>query len=256
MSNAGEDFEPANFDAAGPYDGGKGGPDGVFTEGGDPSDLKALIPFWENTEDPLAWDTVEIAGKIFPGVASVRGSGLKRKVDVKKPKGSDGASLKDEGIEPAKLEITLLIYNRYFWEQLQGLMPLINPRKKGGLRRPMSIVHPLTRLMNITNIYVDGIPIPEHDKRNGFLRFKFTAIEWFPGPKPARKAAGSGGPNTADEKADLLALLESEQNDLNEAGLNNDNLGSNPAETVEERQFSDEENRVAQCNAFPDKEEC
>lgn len=252
MSSDGTDFgfEPAGFDPAGPYDGGKGGPDGVFTEGGDPKDLKALIPFWENTEDPLVWDTVEIAGKKFPGVATIRGPGLKRKIDVKKPKGSDGASLKDEGIEPAKLEITLLIWNRFFWEQLQGLIPIITPRKKGGARRPTTIVHPLTRLLNITNIYIDGIPIPEHDKQNGFLRVKFTAIEWFPAPKPVRKAAGSGGSNKADNKHGAVeSTFTASSPEEVESNFNQ----NDPAQTVEEREFSSEQSRVAQCNAFPDQ---
>ena len=166
---------------------------------------KLFAPFWYNTFDPLAWDTVWLGGELFPGIASVTGSGLKRKVDVKKPKGSDGASLRDEGMEPAKLEIELVIYNKTGWEDLQGKLPIITPRKKGGLRTPLSIVHPLTRILGINNIYIDSIPIPDFDKTDGFLTVRFTAIEWFPAPKPVRagKGAGTSGSNKNDNPDEI-----------------------------------------------------
>lgn len=150
-------------------------------------ELKNTIPFWEDANDPLAWDTVIIADCIFPGVVTVGGAGLKRKLDIKSAKGSDGATLTDNGIEPGKLTVELLIYNNYDWEQLQGLLPIISPRKKGGTRQATTIFHPLCSLLNITKIYIDSVPFPEFDKRNQFLRFKFTAVEWFPAPKPVKK---------------------------------------------------------------------
>lgn len=164
------------------------------------SDPKLFAPFWYNDFDPLAWDTVWLGGLLFPGIASITGSGLKRKIDVKKPKGSDGASLRDEGMEPARLEIELVIYNKTDWEDLQGKWTIITPRTQGGLRTPLSIVHPLTRLMGINRIYIDSIPVPDFDKTDGFLTVRFSAIEWFPAPKPVKtgKGAGTGGSNKND----------------------------------------------------------
>ena len=158
--------------------------------------IDALTPAAENQE----WDTLILGGEVFPGVATISGSGLKRKIDIKKPKGSDGASLKDEGYEPAKLAVELLIHRIADWDLLQALLPIINPRKKGGVRSPLSITHPVTRSLGINSIYVDSIPVFEHDKRNQWIKFRFTAIEWFPGPKPVKKGAGSKGSNKADEQ--------------------------------------------------------
>ncbi len=155
----------------------------------------ALTTPFENLE----WDTLILGGEVFPGIASIGGSGLKRKIDIKKPKGSDGASLRDEGYEPARLAVELLIYSIADWDLLQALLPLINPRKKGGVRSPLVITHPITRSLGINSIYVDTIPIFDHDKRNQWIKVRFTAIEWFPAPKPVKKAAGSGGSNQKDK---------------------------------------------------------
>ena len=161
---------------------------------------RLFLPFWYNDFDPLAWDTVRLGGLLFPGIASVTGPGLKRKIDVKKPKGSDGASLRDEGMEPARLEIELVIYNNTDWEDLQGKWSIITPRTQGGLRTPLTIAHPLTRLLNINTIYIDSIPVPDFDKADGFLTVRFSAIEWFPAPKPVKAGKGAGtGTSNSDE---------------------------------------------------------
>ncbi len=198
MSNLG--FEPFSTPQSEGDQNANDGGDGVVEEVSTVA-KKRLIPFWINSEDPLLWDTVELGNIKFPGLAVVTGSGLRRKVDVKKPKGSDGASLRDEGYQPAEIGIELLIYNRFFWEQLQNVMSLINPRKKGGIRQPLTISHPLTELLGITRIYVKEIPVPVFDKRNGFMTVALKAIEWFPAPKPVKrgKAAGTKGSNKEDE---------------------------------------------------------
>lgn len=217
---------------------------------------KQFLPFWYNDFDPLAWDTIFLGGELFPGIANVTGPGLKRKVDVKKPKGSDGASLRDEGIEPARLEIELLIYNISDWEDLQGKLPIITPRKKGGLRTPLSIVHPLTRLLGINNIYIDSIPFPELDKSTGFLSVRFTAIEWYPAPKPVKtgKAAGTSGSNKEDHISDEDAMkMVQQQIDATLAGLFDEQLGGDPT-SVAESGMSNTANTQAENainNAFP-----
>lgn len=155
-------------------------------------------------EPGLLWDTLLMGGEYWPGLPTVE-SEPSRSVDVQKKKGDDGATEADQGYEPAKVKITLKIWLKEQWEELQRLLPLIHPRKKGGLKTPVDIVHPETQLKGVRQIYVTkiGAAVPGRGAETGSLTITFEAIEWFPAPKPAKakmKASKTGGaiPPTSD----------------------------------------------------------
>jgi hypothetical protein len=188
--------------------GGGGGTDSIITDqttGPDGGGLTAPagIAYWDDRGQPIDWEIVYLAGVGWPGVAEVSGAGCSRKIDVQKTKGEDGAALKDEGYEPARLTITLKIYSAQDWQRLQELLPLIHPRKKGGARTPIDICYPSVNLLGITQIYIDKIPIPaKPSAEDGILVLELSAIEWFPEPQPVKKGAGTGKPpDTADKSA-------------------------------------------------------
>jgi hypothetical protein len=170
------------------------------------------LTYWDDRDDPLAWDTLLLDGEVWPGIAEISGAGVSRKIDVKKAKGQDGATIKDEGYQLAKLTITITIYSEYQWGELQRLLPTVHPRRKGGSRTPMAITNPQANLLGVTQIYIDKISYPTKPKaKDGLCSIVMSAIEWAPAPKPVKKAAGGTGANQVypnDPGANAQAWLE------------------------------------------------
>lgn len=161
-----------------------------------PDDVPTGLPYWDDRDDPLAWDTLWLGGELWPGICEISGAGVGRKIDVKKSKGSDGATLKDEGYQLAKLTIRLTIYSESDWRSLQALLPTVHPKRKGGVRTPLEITNPQANLLGISQIYIDKIGIPKKPTSgDGLLTLDMSAIEWVPTPKPIKSggAAGSAG---------------------------------------------------------------
>ena len=116
-----------------------------------------FAPFWnESGEGQDQWDQLILAGNTWPGLADVSGSGVKRRIDVKKTKGKDGAVLKDNGMDPAKLKINLRIWTAEQWSRFNELLPLIHPKRKGGSREPTEIIHPQANLLGIKAILAES----------------------------------------------------------------------------------------------------
>ena len=137
------------------------------------------------------WDTLYLAGERWPGICSISGKGIARRLDQKKSKGSDGATLKDNGNDLAEWTIELLIYNPTDWEDLQRLLPLVSPRRAGGPRQPLAIVYPSLSLLGISSCYVKAVSVPNIDKKSQQLTVTMAAIEWVPKPRKVKKGAGT-----------------------------------------------------------------
>jgi len=144
---------------------------------------------------------------MWPGIVTVTGQGPKRKLDLKKPKGSDKARLTDEGYQNAKLKAELSLWEQAHWDSLQELLPIIHPRRKGGDRQPLQIIHPAANLYGIDNVYVTSLPIISLDRRTQIGTFAIELIEWVPAPKPVKRASGRKGGGGC---ADLSALTPEE----------------------------------------------
>ncbi|MHA1572453.1 MAG: hypothetical protein ACTSX8_00510 [Alphaproteobacteria bacterium] len=176
----------------------------------------AALAFWDERTGALTeWDLLILAGEVWPGIVTIDGQGVSRQIDVKKPKGGDQARLTDEGYRNGKFKATLEIWERAQWEELQRLLPLIHPRRKGGARTPLQIIHPAPNLLGIDNVYITRMPIIRLDRRSLIGEVVIECIEWTEAPKPVKKAAGRGGgsckqpaapPTTGDPVADVNAL--------------------------------------------------
>jgi hypothetical protein len=156
------------------------------------------------------WDVLWLGGVQFPGVWTISGSGVSRKLDVKNPKGAAGASLTDEGDELALLDLDGFMWEQEQIDEFERLLPDIHPRRQGGPKTPLEIYHPMAKLLGIANIYIKQIPIPVHDKKQKTLRVSLKSIEWVPTPKVQKKGAGTkgyGAKGGADPLAELNAIL-------------------------------------------------
>ncbi len=180
------------------------------------------LSFW--TESDNDWDTLILGGEVWPGIPRIRGRGVGRKLDVKKTKGADIGTVKDEGYKNGRLTISLTIWTSTQWRELQRLLVLIHPRRKGGERRPLDIIHPMANLLGVTTVYVETIPFPDVDfERGGPMVFSFDAIEWTEAPKPVKKASGTGGlaaqqPATSDNLGPVESAIQAVETGLANAG--------------------------------------
>lgn len=138
------------------------------------------------------WDALWLGGALIPGIARLSGDGIKRKLDVKKQKGKAGATIEDEGDEPAKFSAELLLWNGDMLAQFEEMKEDINPRKRGGKKYVLDIYHPAAAFLGIDRVYVTGISMPDHDKRQGTVKIKIDFLEWFPEPPPQKVGAGKG----------------------------------------------------------------
>jgi len=150
------------------------------------------LAFWTDADGD--WDTLVLGGTVWPGIWEISGDGVKRDIDLKKEKGSDKATLKDEGYKNAKIEAVGTIWTLAQWRELQQILPEVHPRRDGGDRQALQIIHPGANLLGIDSVYLTGIKVPSLDKaKGGPLQVTLSLIEWTPTPKPVKEASGTGG---------------------------------------------------------------
>jgi len=150
---------------------------------------------WVGDSD-LLWDVLILGGEVWPGLPDVT-STTSRAIDAQKKAGDDGGALVDQGYEPAKVKITIRVWLREQWEELQRLLATVHPRRKGGVRTPLDIWHPETLLKGVRQVYITtiGEASPGRGADHGMLTITLEAIEWFAAPKKAKsKAQTNGGP--------------------------------------------------------------
>lgn len=150
-----------------------------------------MIPPPDGTASEVSqWDTLWLGGARIPGIARLTGDGIARKLDVKKQKGKAGASIEDEGDEPAKFDAEIFLWNGQLLAEFESIKEDINPRKRGGKKYVLDIYHPAAAFLGIDRCYLTSIGMPDHDKRQGTVRIRLSFLEWFPDPPPQKPAGG------------------------------------------------------------------
>lgn len=148
-------------------------------------------PYWTGAggQQDTAWLFAWLGEDLLPGIAFPVKCSKSRDVDAKKAKGSDGVTLEDNGYTGAKVSITLHIYTPEQWAAWQAVRPKIDPQRPGGTRAPLDILHPEPNEAGVTQVYVKTIESDSPTAKGGKI-IKLECIEWFPQPKPVKKAAG------------------------------------------------------------------
>lgn len=165
---------------------------------------KSTVPFWNEPNGTDDWDVLILGGEFMPGIARVQLT-VEYDLDTKKPKGSDGWSMTDNGEVPAPLSIELLMWTSAQLREFERVLPLLRAAKKGGRRDPLGIVHPIASLAGIDAVTIKKFTLPMPDSVNGW-RVPIEAIQWFPEPKPKTQAIGKGGEtpkSTVDQVNDI-----------------------------------------------------
>ncbi|HEU4406755.1 MAG TPA: hypothetical protein VFS43_15925 [Polyangiaceae bacterium] len=172
------------------------------------------LPFWDEADErayvevpETQWspfDRVFLGGKPLPGKARVTGEGFKGKLDVKSPKGAQGAKITDNGIEAPEFTIELTLWTKRQWLAYQERLPDFSPKPGKGASDPLTIDYPTTSLHGITECRVKEVSLPELGE--GSVKVELKCIQWQPSYKPtgsktAKNAKGAALPPTVlDER--------------------------------------------------------
>lgn len=144
------------------------------------------IPFWRDAES--AWDVLYLNGVRVPGIPNITVD-KSRSVQINKSKKENGTTLADNGYEGAKIKGSLRLYKPEELQALMDLLPSWDPRNSAGVSNALIISHPATAMAGVSKIYAPQwtFPTPTSDD----LTITFSALEWFPAPKPV-SGGGSG----------------------------------------------------------------
>ena len=157
------------------------------------NDGRYYCPGFEGpTYSTSPWDTVVVGVPYTdpdkpqtPGIAEVSVEKY-RDVDKKKAAGKDGARVTIHGIEPAMIEIKLIIWTPDQLRVLSELWPVLFPKMQKGTPPAFDIDHPMTRIHDVKSvIFVRGDgPMPGPVVRSRVFTMK--AVEYLP---PGKKKA-------------------------------------------------------------------
>jgi len=156
------------------------------------------IPFVDSAG--RLWDTVKIGKYTLPGIATPRGT-IARKVDTADVAGEDGATQTHLGYDGAEVEVTLVMWTQAQWDTFTTLARELRPRKGEKNPSPVEVIHPALTALQITNLTLEKISIPEPGAVKGTMESKLSFIEFIPEKKRASKK-GKIGSKTGNKSAE------------------------------------------------------
>ena len=161
------------------------------------------LSHWDDPDAP--WDRLMLGGHVMPGIWEITSGECARQVDHKKTKDKDGARIQDMGLLPPRMSARGRMCSVEDWEMLQQIMPDIHPKKKGGLKFPLSIFHPAVALLGVSQVYVERVRPPEI--KDGILELAIDMIEWTSDPKATKVKKTSAEPPMDADVAIMVAQL-------------------------------------------------
>lgn len=131
--------------------------------------------------NPQAWDTITVAGVSSPGVCQLGEFKRAHEWDIKRGKGSDGATITFTGRPPAKGSFKLLFWTANHFTLWKQFVPLLkyDPTKKAP--QPVDIYHPALDDLNITSVVAESIGTIQHEG-NQLYSVTVELLEYFPAP--------------------------------------------------------------------------
>lgn len=159
-----------------------------------PRPQTASVPFWDLPNYQLdasnnafsPWDVCILGGLWLPGIAKVQVKAKKR-FDVKKKKGRDGAKLTFTGYDPSELSITLRLWVPVQLDTLQSLMPMLKAKSTSAAgaqataaQLALDIGHPSTALLGIHSVLIESVGGLEPGDKPGVMQMQIHCLEYIP----------------------------------------------------------------------------
>lgn len=133
-------------------------------------------------DNPFDWDRCGLGGLDLPGLARVRVR-MSQELDIKKPKGSHGATTTLQGANPARVTITLRMWNAEQFRTFQAaVVPLRSMVGKSADKGAVDIEHPKTKMWGIRAVLIQDID-DNNDEHGDLYDVAFECVEHRPPPK-------------------------------------------------------------------------
>jgi hypothetical protein len=154
---------------------------------------EALNPF----DHPQDWDSIRIGNVASPGVCTIDGFDREYGWDVKKGKGTAGATLTQTTTPPAEGTVTFELWDDGHFREWAEFRPLLkyDPAKKRN-QQAISIYHPSLADLDIASVVTKKISPIKH-LGGGRYQVKVEFIEFFPVPKVAAVSTPTSSKTTA-----------------------------------------------------------
>ncbi len=150
---------------------------------------------WLSDNGGKPWNSGTLGGVSLPGIVSV-GVTCSDEVEVKKPKGINGASTTFQGREPAEIEIVLSLHDdgegsgAAQFAALQKLLDVVRPRVTKDAKKASSalaFVHPKADLYRIAAVICRKISDPP-DTEADRKKISLSCVEFIPPVKGGASA--------------------------------------------------------------------
>lgn len=156
----------------------------------------SAVPVWGSAGvDALVkrgpWDTFIVGAITMPGVASVTGEGVGHDIEVKKSKGSDGATFTDHGRQLAKFRVKLILSTQGEFDAFLAARKVLQATNKTGKLLPQQVTHPALNVVGISSAYCSRVGFPKPSATRGAFE---VDLEWVEFRLPTSVAKGSGTP--------------------------------------------------------------
>ncbi len=166
---------------------------------------------------PQAWDAIVLGGVTSPGKCEVSEAKRSHEYDVKKGKGTLGATITFVGRPPAKFSVKFFLWQASHFAQWDAFRPLLkyDPTKKKV--SAIDIYHPSLADVEINSVVVESIGNIMH-AGDGLYTISVDFLEYFPPPKasavstPNGSTSGTSGAGTgASAGATPPAAVDAQQ---------------------------------------------
>lgn len=162
---------------------------------------------WHSTPDD--WDKVELAGKVWPGLAMVE---VRRanKWDTKKAQGSHGAEREYKGADLAQVRIEIRYWTTEHHEQVKEYLPDIEPVPGKKTQDAVSLKHAVSIVRKVESVTIDDIDGPKVSNGVGTLTIAATEYRKPTSENATGTASGRNGPGNPKNAQGNCATLQSQ----------------------------------------------
>ena len=125
-----------------------------------------------------AWDVVDVAGVVLPGLAKVSGPGVEQAIDVKKSPGKNGATITDLGRSLGRFTITLLLWSASQWDEFKQARGMLQPLSRSGQLQALKVRHPAINALGIDSLYFTRVGVPRPGSAIGTYEIELECLEF------------------------------------------------------------------------------
>lgn len=152
-------------------------------------------------EQPEAYFRLKLGGVDLPGVippGGVSGWAIESNYDVKKGKGSDGATITDTGDPPPKGSVKTQLWRTGYggdpndFTDWTAFVVMLRAARKA--KKALDVVHPIINACEVSSVVVTKIG-QLTDEGGGLYTVELELLKWVPQPK-----AAGGTPSSSQDK--------------------------------------------------------